>query len=1014
MNQQSNGTQWSKLVVSVTGVTIGQLLPSGSLPIAQAFAPNSSPDQVTCADVVGLTPEQQVCVPWQYFLKNYQPITGFKNKPDPQLLNLNPKAAVSWRYIPVTTTTQQVPVIQIPAVSGEPLTTPKLARLLNPQEQRYAEAAWKYFQVNYEPNTGLISDRSDVKALTPWGIGDYLAALHAARSLNLISSEEFDSRTRLLLAALQKLPLYGEELPSRSYDPRTLKLVDYGGNPVSQGTGWSALDIGRLMSALYNLKSRFPQYTNAVDQVALQWSYRKVVRNQRLESAIAKHEENSTEADSNSAYSLSVVYPEVRLGYEEYAARGFQLWGFDVDLSSVGGEYQSAAVEGINVPTKRIRPDANTETNQYTVSDPFLLYGLEFGIDPQMRQLFEPIRQAQAERYRRTGKLTAGGTTVLDRDPYVIRSTIIADKEPWATIADDGRRLPEDRTVSTASAFALKALYPEDSYAAELWRASTELYDSSQGYYEGFLENTGQPVKAFTSATNSMVLQSLLYHVTNQQPIVSRNTNLNSPWWQAVAKRNSSRGLPVATSQTTQLISDASGTYWASVNHYQPVTLQGQPTPENSQVATQQPLSVDNSAIASSPPTIPEFTAPVASNPPVVATPTISTQTTEEFTAPVASTLPIIITTPQTRSTQNQTPRDSASADLSIRIAGVLPRLQTNTNLIAAQIAWQYFERNWDFETGLVNSLDNNPVTHIWDQASAILALHSARQLSIISSDLFNSRFSQLLQTLETLPLSAALPSQGYDTRTAKMIRLEPTTGLKSPSGSSAVDMARFLLALHVIKTNYPEYSQRVNNLVDRSNLLQVVKNGLQQPGTEAQGYKQYAAQILTLWNVNVAGLDDFSLALAENSLSHSSTMSDRTIDPYILWGLELGWPEAVKNQLISLLQSQAQKSYFKNYSLSTNDQPWQTRNKQTLSDAPVKFLSTKSAFAWESLLQDDPYANTLRNYVQNLAQKNRGYLSGRYQNAPNNFQASIDVNTNAMILESLLYQASDRRPLAF
>jgi hypothetical protein len=981
---------------------------------------------------------------------------------------INPPPTNTATQQPTATTPQVVAVAPIPAVSGQPAAAPKLARPLKPQEKRYAEAAWKYFQANYEPNTGLVSDRSDVKGLTPWGIGDYIAALHAVRSLDVISSEEFDNRTRLLLGALQKLPLYGNEIPSRSYDPRTLQPIDYGGNSVSQGTGWSALDIGRLMSALYNLKSAFPQYTNAVDQVALQWSYLRVVRDQRLQSAIAKHEGNKTQADGNSDYMLSVVYPEVRLGYEEYAARGFQLWGFDVDRSSVGGEYQSEKVEGVNVPTKRIRPDINTETNQYTVSDPFLLYGLEFGVDPQMRQLFEPIRRAQAERYRRTGKLTAGGTTVLDREPYVVRSTIIADTEPWATIADDGRRVPDVRMVSTASAFALNALYPGDTYAAELWRASTDLYDSSQGYYEGFLENTGQPVKAYTSTTNSMVLQSLLYQVTNQQPIVTRNLNINSPWWQAVAKGDSSRGLPVANSQTTQLVADASGTYWTSVNNRQPVALQ--PTANNTAVASQQPPIENSSAIASSPATTPEFTAPVASTPPVVrtapqttpntttpeftapvastppvaptapqttpntATPeftapvastppvaptapqTTPSTATPEFTAPVASTPPVVATAPQTTpsSTINQPPRDSASADLSVRIAAVLPRLQTDTNIVAAQIAWQYFERNWNSETGLVNSLDNNPVTNIWDQASAILGMHSVRQLSIINSDLFNSRFSRLLQTLETLPLSAAkLPNQGYNTRTAKMLQL-PTTELQSPSGSSAVDLARFLLALHVIKTNYPEYSQRVNNLVARSNLLQVVKNGLQQPGTEAQGYKQYAAKILTLWKVNVAGLDNFSLASAQNSLSDSSFRSDRTIDPYILWGLELGWPEAVKTQLVGLLQSQAQKSYFKNYSLSTNDQPWQTRNKQTSTDASVNFLSTKSAFAIASLLEDDPYATTLRQYVQNLAQENRGYLSGRYGNSQNNLKASIDVNTNAMILESLLYQARNRRPLAF
>ncbi|MHC5934066.1 DUF3131 domain-containing protein [Nostoc sp.] len=115
---------------------------------------------------------------------------------------------------------------------------------------------------------------------------------------------------------------------------------------------------------------------------------------------------------------LTRVNPETRLGYEEYAARGFQLWGFNVEHSAVGGEYQTASVEGVKVPTQRHRTDTNSKVNQYTVSNPFLLYALEFGLDPQMRSLFEPIFQAQAERYRRTGIFTASATTLIDRKPY--------------------------------------------------------------------------------------------------------------------------------------------------------------------------------------------------------------------------------------------------------------------------------------------------------------------------------------------------------------------------------------------------------------------------------------------------------------------------------------------------------------------------------------------------------------------------------------------------------------------
>ncbi|MBD0261882.1 MAG: DUF3131 domain-containing protein, partial [Tolypothrix sp. Co-bin9] len=51
---------------------------------------------------------------------------------------------------------------------------------------------------------------------------------------------------------------------------------------------------------------------------------------------------------------------------------------------------------------------------------------------------------------------------------------------------------------------------------------------------------------------------------------------------------------------------------------------------------------------------------------------------------------------------------------------------------------------------------------------------------------------------------------------------------------------------------------------------------------------------------------------------------------------------------------------------------------------------------------------------VQNLVNKNQGYLSGRYENPKLGVNASVDVNTNAIILESLLYQARGRRPLVF
>ena len=221
---------------------------------------------------------------------------------------------------------------------GVPQPAKPLPKPLTVVQRRYAQAAWNYFSTNSQPTTGLVSDRSDVKGSTLWGLGDYLTALNAAWAMDIISPKEFDQRIRQLLGALAQIPLYAGELPSRGYDPRTLQPVDYGGNPVPEGTGWSSLDVGRLLAALYNLKTDHSEYTQVVDQIALDWSYLRVVREGILSSA------NVTKDKSGRL--VPRINSETRLGYEEYAARGFQLWGFNVDKSAVGGEYKTTSVEG--------------------------------------------------------------------------------------------------------------------------------------------------------------------------------------------------------------------------------------------------------------------------------------------------------------------------------------------------------------------------------------------------------------------------------------------------------------------------------------------------------------------------------------------------------------------------------------------------------------------------------------------------------------------------------------------
>jgi hypothetical protein len=868
------------------------------------------------------------------------------------------------------------PIAPVPAESTP---CPKLSQPLSISERRYAMAAWQYFRTNSQA-TGLINDRSDFKGVTLWGLGDYLAALRSAKVLDIISQKEFDQYVRQLLGTVNQLPLVGGELPNRAYDPWSLQPVDYGGNPTD-GTGWSAADMGRFLSALYGLKSCYPEYTDAVDRTLLDWSYLRVVRDRALVSG--------TVTKDNAGRNLARALPETRLGYSEYAARAFQLWGFDVDRSVVGTQYTKANIEGLEVPVQRNDAPKSKEPI-YTVSEPFLLYGLEFGFDPQMRALAEPIFKAQAERYRRTKLFTAANTAAINTPPFVLHSTIVGNGQGWANVDGEGKSVKSDRLVSTGVAFAMYALFPDDPYTRELWQSVTDLYNPQLGFYEGFYESSGDRENNQTANTNSLILQAMLYRATNRQPLL-RPTSNNSPWWQAIASDDLSRGLPTSKIPTAKLVTDGTNTFWASLN----TEVASIPKPP-AQLPEKAP---DIPAVVKQPDPVPVVVKPI--EPPLKAQPIALSE----------------------------------------------------SDAIAARQAWKYFENNSNPQTGLVNAVNGYAWTTLWDQGSALLGLHAAQQLGIISPEIFQQRLDRLLNTLEKLTLPKhGLPNKAYSTVSAAMYQLDNTPDPDGISGWSALDTARFLGAMHVIRVHHPAYRDRINNIVKRWQLLKLVKDGLLYGGHPDSsdrlqylqegrlGYEQYAASYLKLWDLEVKNaldnppiktvlVDGINLDTDLRELKNSGASNHLTNDPYVLWGLEIGWNEMGKRQAETLYQLQKQRyertkivtcinedsinrpPYFLYYSVYVNGNSWQAIDSRGNPHPELKFVSTKAAFGW-SVLKTDDYAIKLRETVISLADKDRGYLSGKFEDSNLGVNNVMDVNTNAIVLESILFKARGSVPL--
>lgn len=71
---------------------------------------------------------------------------------------------------------------------------------------------------------------------------------------------------------------------------------------------------------------------------------------------------------------------EGRLGYEEYGAAGFALWGFGICQASQPQPYELAEIYCVMVPYDSRDPRLTSQHN-YVVTESYVLYGLEFGFD---------------------------------------------------------------------------------------------------------------------------------------------------------------------------------------------------------------------------------------------------------------------------------------------------------------------------------------------------------------------------------------------------------------------------------------------------------------------------------------------------------------------------------------------------------------------------------------------------------------------------------------------------------
>jgi hypothetical protein len=398
---------------------------------------------------------------------------------------------------------------------------------LTEREMAMARAAWAYFEKATQPETGLANSILTYPSTTMWDTASYLSALVSAYELGLIDQRTFRLRGLKVLGTLRRLDLFRGELPNKAYNTQTAEKVDYTNKPGE--IGFSALDIGRLMVWLKIIEQRYDFLANSAEGVVERWAFCNVIspKGELMGAAVGK--------DNGTRY-----FQEGRLGYEEYAAKGFELWGFTTERSIRPDPVSWVDIYGVQVPYDGRDPRVYN-TQDYVLTESYLLDGIELGWDQTADLTAEAtdftdswradfagrIYLVQERRYEDTGILTARSEHQVEGAPYFVYDSIFSDGYPWNTLDTDGNYAADRSAVALKAAIGMWALW-DTPYTDELFENVADLYDPSAGFFEGLYENGNGYIPLQTANNNGIILATLLFKA--QGPIFRQLVTRKSQW----------------------------------------------------------------------------------------------------------------------------------------------------------------------------------------------------------------------------------------------------------------------------------------------------------------------------------------------------------------------------------------------------------------------------------------------------------------------------------------------------
>ncbi|RJX71409.1 DUF3131 domain-containing protein [Vibrio sinensis] len=376
-------------------------------------------------------------------------------------------------------------------------TAPLTGYILSRNEKLLAKKAQYYFTVNRREATGLWDSVQGYPHATMWDIASGIAATLALEALELKSREEARYELQKTLSTLASLSLYQNELPNREYSTKSAKPSGRLSETISNGNGWSALDIGRLLIWLKITQQRHPSFKPMIDKIINRWQLNRAIHEGTL---------YGTKRIRGTEY----YRQEGRHGYLEYATNGFRLFGYSVPLPNLPQYLTNVRLDGktVNIDSRNV---------PFFTSDPYILAHIEFGYQQDWSQL-DTIYQLHQNLWQKKGLLTSYAEDAMNKNPWFAYNNLYYYGKAWTSVSPSGKVIENPQIFSHKAGFGFSAIFSDsfsDVLAEKVLKNSLHFRTIPTGEYANGGINT-----AFNINTNSLILVALWYKASGKKAIL--------------------------------------------------------------------------------------------------------------------------------------------------------------------------------------------------------------------------------------------------------------------------------------------------------------------------------------------------------------------------------------------------------------------------------------------------------------------------------------------------------------